>query len=356
MNIRRIGILLHKELFYGARNYIVIFAVFAPIMLSIIVSLVFGTWLTTKPRLGVVDEGSSKIVYSFASLDSIDTLRYQTASEMRKAVENGSADIGIVIPAGFDDAIIGQTGIQIKAYIWGESQARNQIILGVAIANAVRELSNPQKIPVEIVSVRLGEKTSMPWNERLFPFIVLMTVFLGGLMLPSTSIAKEKETKTMRALLMTPASVQDVFIAKGILGFLLSLFMAIVILAINRSFDTEPFLLLVVLALGAVMSAELGMLLGVFVKDFTTIFTIWKSAGIILFAPAIFYLFPGMPQWIAKIFPTYYLTQPIVILSQSGGTWADISFYIFILIAINASLFFFLLFALKKKQHAAAGD
>ncbi|MBU4292740.1 MAG: ABC transporter permease, partial [Actinobacteria bacterium] len=268
---------------------------------------------------------------------------------------DGSVDIGIVIPSGFDDFIMQKESTEIETFIWGESLARNRIIIGVSIANTIRELTG-QEAPIEIVSVTLGDKTSLPWNERLLPFIVLMTIFLGGLMLPSTSIATEKEKKTIRALMVTPASVKDIFLAKGILGFILSFFMGILILAINRAFGTEPLLLLMVLSLGAVMAAELGMLLGVYVKDFATIFTIWKSAGIILFAPAIIYMFPGIPKWIGNIFPTYYVTQPIVELSQRGGGWTDIAVNTFILIAIDVVLIFILFFALKKRQYAVTGE
>jgi len=132
--------------------------------------------------------------------------------------------------------------------------------------------------------------------------------------------------------------------------------MGILILILNNAFGTEPILLIIVLALGALMAAELGMLLGVYVKDFATIFTIWKSAGIILFAPAIIYLFPQIPQWIGKIFPTYYITQPIVELIQKGGGWADISTNTFILVAIDIALIFILLFTLKRKQYTVTGE
>jgi len=274
---------------------------------------------------------------------------------MKRAVETGAVDIGMVIPPGFDNSVMRGEKTEIKTFIWGESMAKNRTIIGVAIANTVRELT-AQKAPIEIETITLGDKVSIPWNDRLLPFIVLMAVFLGGLMLPSTSIALEKEKRTIRALMITPTSIEDIFLAKGIFGFTLSLLMGILILVLNKAFGTEPVLLTIVLALGAVMAAELGMLLGAYVKDFATIFAIWKSAGIILFAPAIVYLFPQIPGWIGKIFPTYYVTQPIVELSQKGGSWADIASNTFILVAIDVALIFILLFTLKRKQYTVTGE
>jgi len=40
------------------------------------------------------------------------------------------------------------------------------------------------------------------------------------------------------------------------------------------------------------------------VKDINTLFAIIKGLGIFLYAPAIVSLFPELPQWIAKVFPT----------------------------------------------------
>ena len=109
-----------------------------------------------------------------------------------------------------------------------------------------------------------------------------------------------------------------------------------------------------VLALGAVMAVELGMILGAFVKDFTTLFAIWKFGGIVLFAPVFVYLFPQIPEWIGRIFPTYYLIQPVVEISQQGGGWSDIAVNFFVLIGIDLVLAALVMLTLRRaRQHAA---
>lgn len=355
MNIRRIGILLSKEFLYGSRSFIVIFAVIAPIMISIIISLIFGAWISEKPKLGIMDDGESQMVSMFEKQNSLDIFEYDTIPDLKQAVETGAVDIGIVIPSGFDDSISRGKKVEIKAFIWGESIAKNRTILGVTIASTIRELTG-QEAPVEIETINLGEEESIPWSDRLFPLIVLMAVFLGGLMLPASSIVVEKEKRTIRALMTAPLSLEDIFIAKGIFGFILSFFMGILILILNNAFGTKPLLLTAVLALGAIMASAFGMLLGVYAKDFSAIFTVWKSAGIILFAPAIIYMFPGIPQWIGRIFPTYYLTKPVVELSQMGSGWVDISTNTFILIAIDLFLISVLLIILRRKKYVAGSE
>ena len=69
MSLRRVGILLGKELLQGHKNFIFVWAVVAPIVISLVFSLLFGTWLSDKPKLGVVDEGSSQLMTMINDLD-----------------------------------------------------------------------------------------------------------------------------------------------------------------------------------------------------------------------------------------------------------------------------------------------
>jgi ABC-2 type transport system permease protein len=352
MNLRRIFVLLGKEFIHGPKSFIFIWAIVAPIGFTLVVTLAFGTFFSEKPNLGIVDQGNSQLVVMAEELDSVIIKEYDTIPKIKEATENGSVDMGIVLPADFDSAVSQAEKVEIEAYVWGESLAKNRTILSITVANLVRKLSG-QDVPVEIESVTLGEEVSIPWNERLLPFLVLMGVFFGGLMLPSTSLIEEKQKKTLDALVITPATIGEIFIAKGILGIVLSVFMGIAILALNQAFGTHFLLLIMVLALGAIMAVEIGLICGILIKDITTLFTVWKSGGILLFAPVFIYMFPQIPEWIGRIFPTYYALQPVVEISLWGGGWSEIALDVFILIGIDLLLVGMVMLLLKKTKKFA---
>ena len=352
MNLRRIFVLLGKEFIHGPKSFIFIWAIVAPIGFTLVVTLAFGTFFSEKPNLGIVDQGNSQLVVMAEELDSVIIKEYDTIPKIKEATENGSVDMGIVLPADFDSAVSQAEKVEIEAYLWGESLAKNRTILSITVANLVRKLSG-QDVPVEIESVTLGEEVSIPWNERLLPFLVLMGVFFGGLMLPSTSLIEEKQKKTLDALVITPATIGEIFIAKGILGIVLSVFMGIAILALNQAFGTHFLLLIMVLALGAIMAVEIGLICGILIKDITTLFTVWKSGGILLFAPVFIYMFPQIPEWIGRIFPTYYALQPVVEISLWGGGWSEIALDVFILIGIDLLLVGMVMLLLKKTKKFA---
>jgi ABC-2 type transport system permease protein len=347
MNIRRIFVLLGKEFIHGPKNFMFIWAIVAPLAFTLVATLAFGTLFSDKPKLGISDEGDSQLVVMAQELDSITIKEYKDVTSLKRATQSGAVDIGIVLPQKFDDIVSSGEKSTIEAYVWGESLAKDRIILPTTIANLIRELAG-QKIPVEIVSITLGDEASAPWSERLIPFLVLMGVFFGGLMLPSTSLIEEKQKKTFEAIVMTPASTSEIFIAKGIMGIVLSVFMGIAILLLNQAFGANSLLLVGVLFLGAIMAVELGLICGALIKDITTLFTIWKSGGILLFGPAIVYMFPQIPEWIGNIFPTYYALQPVVELSLQSGSWSDIALNVFILIGIDIILVFFIALAANR--------
>ncbi len=349
MSLKRVGIILGKELLHGSRGYIFIFSIVAPVVISLMVSLIFGTLFTGKPKLGVLDEGNSQLIPMIQELDTLNLKEYNSTPEIRQAVESGAVDVGIALPASFDSSITGDGKAVIEAYIWGESLAKDRSVIAVTITNLIREMTG-QESPVDIETITLGDEVSIPWGDRLLPVIVLMAVFLGGLMLPATLIINEKVKRTLEALIVTPASIGDIFTAKGLVGLIISMFMGVLILIINQAFGNHPLLLVPVLALGGIMAVEIGVILGVLLKDVASLFTVWKTAGIVLFAPVFIYLFPEIPSWVGRIFPTYYIIQPIVDISQLGGGWAEIAVNVFVLIGLDIILLGLVAFILKRTQ------
>jgi ABC-2 type transport system permease protein len=348
MSLKRVGVLLRREIIQGPKGFLFIMAIVAPIVLSLVVSLVFGTLFNDTPKMGIVDEGDSRLLAIADEYQSVVTVEYKTDAELREAVESGAVDIGMVLPPDFDNAVTRGLEADITAYIWGEGRIEDFGILEINIFSMLQQLAG-REAPVNIETITLGEGTGIPWNERLLPFIVLMAVVLAAVILPAMAVVTEKETKTLTALAATPATLGEIFISKGVIGAILSLFMGVVILVINHAFGLHPLLLVMVLGLGAVMGTILGLLGGALLKDINSLLAFYKFAGILLYAPALFYMFPQIPGWVARIFPTYYIIEPIVELAQRGGGWSDIALNVFILVALIALFAVILSLVLRSK-------
>jgi ABC-2 type transport system permease protein len=329
MSIRRIVVLLGKDMIWGPKNFMFIFALIIPLVITLLLNLLAGSFFSGKPKLGVAGDAPAFMVQAQANEGLIVTL-YENETALREATAVGAVDMGLWLPAGFEARLVQDEPVDVTVYVWGESLLRDRITLATAIAGLSREIAG-EAPPLRITEQTVGEGESMPWEERLLPFVVLMTIIFGGSMVPASSLVEEKQRRTLSAVLTTTTSLDELFLAKGIMGFLLSMFMGVVILAVNQAFGTQPVLLLGLLAMAAVMAATFGVLLGAFMKDMTSLMATVKATGLLLYAPAFLYIFPGIPEWIGRIFPTYYIIAPLMTLSLFDGRWADIQTDVLIL-------------------------
>lgn len=100
------------------------------------------------------------------------------------------------------------------------------------------------------------------------------------------------------------------------------------------SLGTNPVLLLVVLALGSLLAVCLELILGVISKDIPSMFATIKGLMLLLYAPGIIYAIPQVPQWIAKVFPTYYIFHPVIQITQNSANAAEIMWEMAVLIGL----------------------
>ena len=198
------------------------------------------------------------------------------------------------------------------------------------LADAAHQVAG-SSVPVNVETVALGEPGGLPWTDRLLPLVVLMAVFFGGLMIPASSLINEKQKHTLEALNVTPATLGDVFAAKGLIGAVLAAIMGVLTLAVSGGFSGDAWPQVVILLMGAIMAAEIGLMSGAMVKDMNTLFALWKFGGLLLFGPAIVYMFPQIPQWIGYLFPTFYMIKPLVDMSVSGRSFASELVYVGVL-------------------------
>ncbi len=327
MSAGRVLTVLRKDLQLGPRSPIFLWVLLLPVLITLVLQVAFGDLFDPEPRLGIVDEGASVITAAVAEIDGIELTRLDDADVLRSRVEANDLDAGLVLAAGFDGDVRGGARPPLEFYVGGESLASNRIILAVTAVELIRDVEG-RAPPVDVEVVELGEE-GLPISVRLVPFITMYALLVAAVFLPSFSLADEREKRTLDALVVTPVKLSEVVTAKGILGFGLAVPMAVVTLWLNSALTARPLALIVVLVVAGVMLVEIGLIYGTASKDITGVFTLIKGTGFILLAPTIFYIFPDWPQWIAKLFPTYWVINPVyeVTINNEGlGTvWVELA-------------------------------
>jgi len=308
VSLARISRILGKDLKIGPRSPVFLWVLVLPVLITLVLQVAFGDLFESRPRLGISDQGSSEITGAAADLDSIELSLVADVDELKSMVEADDLDAGLVLPVGFDDAVRSGQRPPLELYAGGQSIASDRVVVAITALELVRDVQGSSP-PVDVEIVSFGEDLR-PISERLVPFVVMYSLLIAGVFLPSFSIADEREKRTLDALVVTPVRLSEVIAAKGILGFGLAIAMSLVTLWLNSSFRVSASLFVVMLIAGLMLVA-IGLIFGTVSKNVTGVFTLIKGTGFILLGPTIWYIFPDWPQWVAKLFPTYWVIDPV---------------------------------------------
>ena len=336
MNLQRVGRILAKDLRLGPRSPLVLWALVLPVALTLLLRGVFGGLLDPDPRLGIVDAGDSAVVGLAQEFVGLEVRTYPDAQAVQEAVASGAVDAGIALPVGFDAAVRGGEQPPLDMWVSGQSGLPDRGTVISALLGIMRDLSQDAP-PVEVEVVEFGEP-GLPIDRRLIPLLVIVAVAIAGAMVPAASLVEEKEKRTLTALLVSPASTNEVLLAKGLLGWILAMAAGLATLALNDAFGAQPLATVLAIGIGAVMMAQIGLLLGCWAPDTNTLFAAWKGGALLLLFPVVIWLWPDLPAWIAQLGPTYYFLQPIFAVSVQGDALRDVAFNLAIAAAICLAL------------------
>ncbi|MDH4119014.1 MAG: ABC transporter permease [Acidimicrobiia bacterium] len=323
MNLNRIAVVAAKDLRLGPRSPIFLWVLILPVLLTLVLQVAFGSLFDPSPRLGVFDAGESRVTQLLQGADGIEVQVVSTAAEVKDLVQAHDLDAGLVLAADFDRMVADGARPPLELYVAGESQAADRMVLSVTVLDAIRSLQT-EDAPVTVNVVGVGDE-GLPIAVRLIPAIVMYALMIAGVFLPAFNIADEREHQTLDAMVVTPVKLAEVVTAKGLVGFALAIPMALVTLWLNDALGSRWPALVTVIVIAGLMYTCIGMLYGVVSKNIAGVFTLIKGTGIVLLGPAIFYLFPDWPQWIAKLFPTFWVIDPLYRVSVENASIGDLA-------------------------------
>ncbi len=349
MSLDRIGVLIVKDLQHGAGNLFFILAFVYPIGLSLLVTLVFGDIFDQKARLGIVDEGESALTGLLLEAPQLDVRLYDDRDSLRRATENGVIAVGLVIAADFDSTLQADGTAELTRFVWGEALANDQLVIESAVQTAIVDVADTS-LPIRLESNQLGEADVSTWPERLLPVLIIMTVTMGGVLLPASALVDEKENRTLIGLTVTPTTLFEVYMSKAIIGILVSILMGVVVLIINNAFGNSPVLLMSLLALSSVAASIFGVIMGTLTHSVNGLLAAIKAIGFVLYLPGLLAIFPDIPVWTQQIFPTYYIMNPIIEVSQNRASFGDIVVDIGILLGIIGMMLVYLASVFERQQ------
>ncbi|WP_277988690.1 ABC transporter permease [Ktedonosporobacter rubrisoli] len=225
----------------------------------------------------------------------------------------------MIVPTDFKQAIKAGDTPQIQLYLNGSTiTAQQSSLLQEAITNYARLTAHPQP-PLKLVMATINADTKSDPTQflsELYKGMSLLLSFLVGLTLMPNLLIEEKEKKTLRMLMVTPATFSDVVLGKLLTTLLYQLVLSFIILFITGGPSGNIALVLLYILLGATLALSGGLLIGTLFQTSSSAGAFSGLATTCFFLPTIF----GGPlgeligrgnifQEILHMLPTYYLTD-----------------------------------------------
>jgi ABC-2 type transport system permease protein len=244
-----------------------------------------------------------------------------------RALDDGSAKMGIVIPWNFSQQLSRGGSVQVQALIDATDDNSANVLTGYAQAvvqgySSQVQLNWLQSHGQSIQPAPIAVETRTWYNENLesssfiIPGVLALVMSVIGAFLTSLTIAREWERGSMEQLISTPVTAMEIMLGKLIPYFVLGMFDVAVCALIAINWFHVPFrgsywTLVLSSALFMIVVLALGFLISVLAKNQ---FAASQIALLITFLPAFLlsgFLFsidqmPMVLQWVTRILPARY--------------------------------------------------
>jgi ABC-2 type transport system permease protein len=233
--------------------------------------------------------------------------------------KDSSYELGLIVPPNFDASLQAGQHPQMTIYINGNNMNNEQSQLLInALNNYTRSAANPQP-PATITQATINppSPTVNPFQDigQIYAVAALLGSLLVGSSLVPHLLVEEKERKTLRMLMVSPASFADVIVAKMLVGLVYQFLLALLPVAITGGFGGQVPLLLLFILLGSLFSIAVGLLIGSIVNT-TSAAGASGGAMSFLYILPIFFVGPlaqllGSSPFtqLIKILPPYYIAD-----------------------------------------------
>jgi ABC-2 type transport system permease protein len=348
MSLTRLLAIARKEvvqILRDARSLIIV------VLMPVVLVLLFGYGVNLDLKglpIYVLDQDGSKqsqdLLKHFQASEYFYVARVVNGyAELTRAIDDGHAKMGIVVPWDFSQRLRDGRPVEIQALVDGSDDNTANVLIGYSEAvvqgySAQMQIDWLRERGVSIQPASMNVETRTWYNEDLessafiIPGVLALVMSVIGAFLTSLTIAREWERGTMEQLISTPVTAMEIMLGKLAPYFVLGMFDTIISALIAIYWFQVPFrgswvTLMIASAMFMVVVLSMGFFISVLAK---TQFAASQIALLITFLPA--FLLSGflfsieqMPielQWITRILPARYYVSVLKNIFLKGAPMA----------------------------------
>ncbi|MEO8971048.1 MAG: ABC transporter permease [Ktedonobacteraceae bacterium] len=369
MHIRNILAIARKDALDILLNKTTLYFLLSPIFLAVLFAVIGGllsnraassSILIYNPGHSGVEQFISSVISSTGPVTHANSAQdVATAFGPQGSHKNVTYVLGVVVPADFDSSVRAGNHPQLQLYLNGDYVGSNdQQLVEHAISDYVRNVTNPQTpVTFSVISVNppVVNNYVQDYTSRYAMAGLLYSLTIGIAFVPHL-LVEEKEKKTMRMLMVSPASWGDIVLGKLLVGLVYQLAISFLVLLIQGGFIGQVPLVLLFLLLGSSFGLVVGLFFGSICQ---TNGNVGVFVGLVSFAytlPSLvlgplYIILQGSPlEQATKVLPTYYMADGILKAMQNQASPDNLLLDIVILVGCIVMLFFAAIWALRRQS------
>lgn len=302
----------------GSRNNLII----------MILMVVFFYWLSDirpfdkKVSVVVYDASSTSLVLETVKLSNGTEYTFRQAASLED-MQNKMAnqDLGLVIPTDFSQNLTPGNKGTLEGYIFWVTRTK-VAALEAKYSQGFTEILNQ---PVQIV---IGDHIVVPQanadgQQTNVTYLMVYFVFTTALLLIPHLMMEEKQTKTLDALLTSPASPGQIVLGKALAGFFYILVIGGLALVLFSLYIVNWVIALAAFLGYALLAVGLGLLVGSLIKSMKQLGSWMLVLLLILMIPPLFYTAPNLKEGVRLVLtwmPTSALASLFRFACSTGYT------------------------------------
>jgi ABC-type transport system involved in multi-copper enzyme maturation permease subunit len=262
-NIRIILAITGKDILDAVKNKTTI-----SVLISGLFLLVFYSYFSILEQDNIIrlyDAGGSSWLPGLEDSRPFRISIYSTQEAMQyRLARSGERELGLVLPLGFDQAVSSGDAIELQGYVlsW-VSEKETAGMISQAEAQITGVVGAPVNITVERVFM-LPESTGNGLNHGVGSLLLIM---ISGMVLVPNLMLEEKRSRTLEALLVSPASAGQIATGKALTGLFYCLLGYGLACLFNTSLVMQWGLALLAGLCAAMFNVSLGLLMGALVDN-----------------------------------------------------------------------------------------
>jgi ABC-2 type transport system permease protein len=286
----------------------------------------------------------------FIEDEEINFQQFDTDEALQAAVLDGDIPAGYSFPDGAMEALMLGQNAQVNLYFSSDIPEEFKEVYGLILDDFGFLLSN-QMIDIDVNEVVLGPDMAgeqIAPRVRMLPLLAIFVLMIETLGIASL-ISSELVGGTLRALLVTPLTVEGLFVAKGIFGTVFAFVQVALLMALTGGLNESPLLILTTLLLGSLLVTGVGFLMASVSRDLLSVMAWGILVILVLAIPSFAVLLPGIASDWIKLIPSHYLVDTVYRVINFGEGWSDVALNLILLFGFSLAFMALGIFALRRK-------